>query len=255
MLMRDVGRILSMCFAVGVASLTAVSCGTSNSSVFRDGGVDSSVFGGDGSFGGGDSGIGAACIPKSCTDWGFTCGKNGDGCGAVIDCGTCTSPDFCGGGGRSKCGTTPTSLQDGGPQADAGTSCTPKTCEILNANCGWVSDSCGGVVFCGTTADGGPITLAESADAAVDAGANACPPPTICGGPGGSTPNQCSGDTTVLTDGGVNNPQCVPQGCPAAANCGEAGDGCGNILHCGGRARIRSFAAAAGRTSAADSTA
>jgi hypothetical protein len=49
-----------------------------------------------------DAGI---CVPKTCADLGFTCGLNGDGCGSIIDCGTCAPPKICGGGGRpSVCG-------------------------------------------------------------------------------------------------------------------------------------------------------
>ena len=33
-------------------------------------------------------------------DLGFNCGANGDGCGQLIKCGTCTSPQVCGGGGK-----------------------------------------------------------------------------------------------------------------------------------------------------------
>src|ERR1700722_7553216 len=45
------------------------------------------------------------CTPTSCQTSGFTCGKNADGCGGLVDCGACTGSDFCGGGGFSRCGT------------------------------------------------------------------------------------------------------------------------------------------------------
>ena len=39
---------------------------------------------------------------------------NGDGCGDMIDCGTCTGNAFCGGGGGpSKCGGDITKTPDG----------------------------------------------------------------------------------------------------------------------------------------------
>jgi hypothetical protein len=47
------------------------------------------------------------CVPKTCAQLGYNCGYNGNNCGGVLDCGTCTSPQFCGGGGFSTCGPTP----------------------------------------------------------------------------------------------------------------------------------------------------
>jgi hypothetical protein len=44
------------------------------------------------------------CVSKTCAQLGFTCGVNSDGCGNVIQCGTCMGSDFCGGGGPSVCG-------------------------------------------------------------------------------------------------------------------------------------------------------
>jgi hypothetical protein len=64
----------------------------------------------------------------------------GDGCGGVLQCGTCSGGKTCGGGGTpSVCG--------------AGTTCTPKTCMQIGANCGPVADGCGGVLHCGSCQD------------------------------------------------------------------------------------------------------
>jgi hypothetical protein len=51
-----------------------------------------------------------ACVPKTfaqaCTNAGKNCGPIADGCGGLIDCGTCQFPASCGGGGvPNKCGT------------------------------------------------------------------------------------------------------------------------------------------------------
>jgi hypothetical protein len=94
------------------------------------------------------------CSPQSCADQGIDCGPAGDGCGNAIQCGTCTPPQTCGGGGYGLCG---------GP--DAG-SCTPQTCASLHDDCGVQGDGCGGVIDCGT-----------------------CTPPAICGG--GGQPSVC----------------------------------------------------------------
>ena len=60
----------------------------------------------------GDAGLtlpgdgGAQCVKKTCADLGYNCGPASDGCGNLLQCGTCTSPATCGGGGvPSKCGT------------------------------------------------------------------------------------------------------------------------------------------------------
>ncbi|HWE26860.1 MAG TPA: hypothetical protein VHB97_02610 [Polyangia bacterium] len=39
------------------------------------------------------------CTKTTCAMLGYSCGPAGDGCGGVLDCGTCTAPQTCGGGG------------------------------------------------------------------------------------------------------------------------------------------------------------
>jgi hypothetical protein len=95
----------------------------------------------------------AACVPQSCAQQGIECGPAGDGCGSVIQCGDCTAPQSCGGGGSPG--------QCGGAGA-----CTPRTCKKLGFDCGINGDGCGGVVDCGT-----------------------CRAPQICGG--GGMPSVC----------------------------------------------------------------
>jgi hypothetical protein len=77
----------------------------------------------------------ASCTPKSCGDQGFECGQNGDGCGNVINCGTCPVTQVCGAKAYSKCASGPP--------------CVPKTCQDLNFNCGAAGDGCGGALNCG----------------------------------------------------------------------------------------------------------
>jgi hypothetical protein len=78
------------------------------------------------------------CVPKTCAQLNSNCGIQGDGCGGVLDCGNCPSPQVCGGGGPSKCGNL-----DGG-------SCTPKSCAALGAECGVQGNGCGGAINCST---------------------------------------------------------------------------------------------------------
>jgi len=108
---------------------------------------------------------GTTCTPRTCTSVNASCGQVADGCGGLLNCGTCTAPESCGGGGTpNRCG-----------RSDAGTTCTPRTCAGANANCGPVADGCGGIIQCGT-----------------------CTSPQICGG--GGTPSRCGSSTA---DGGV----------------------------------------------------
>ena len=115
---------------------------------------------------GSDSNTNTGCGLVTCQSAGATCGPIGDGCGGVLDCGTCTNPgDTCGGGGQLfTCG-------NGGGSGSG--SCTPTGCGA--ANCGVVADGCGGVTAsCGTCSGG-----------------------QICGA--GGTPNVCA--TPVCTTG------------------------------------------------------
>jgi hypothetical protein len=50
--------------------------------------------------GGPDAGPDTSCIPVTCAQLGFNCGPAGDGCGGVLDCGSCPAPQLCGGGGK-----------------------------------------------------------------------------------------------------------------------------------------------------------
>ena len=48
---------------------------------------------------------GSVCVPKTCVDLGKDCGPVSDGCGALVQCGTCSAPKTCGGAGvPSVCG-------------------------------------------------------------------------------------------------------------------------------------------------------
>jgi hypothetical protein len=135
------------------------------------------------------------CNPLTCEKLGYTCGPAGNGCGGTLDCGTCTAPQTCGGGGVfSQCG------------GSAG--CVPKTCTELGFTCGPAGDGCGGLLSCGT-----------------------CTGTETCGG--GGTPSQC-GESSKHPDGGLDGGACVPETCASQKiSCGPAGDGCGDLLNCG----------------------
>lgn len=74
-----------------------VDCGACPASQLCGGGGVSNVCGGN------------VCIPKTfaqaCTNAGKNCGPISDGCGGLVNCGTCQDPATCGGGGvPNKCG-------------------------------------------------------------------------------------------------------------------------------------------------------
>ena len=170
------------------------------------------------------------CTPSTCSQLGYNCGSQGDGCGGVIaSCGTCTSPQVCGGGGvPGVCG--------GG--------CAPFTCTQLGYNCGTYADGCGGSLNCGTCTS--PQTCGGGG--AGKCGSGACTPAT-CSGLGlacGSTGNGCGGTLNCGTcpsgqscvSGVCKAPACVPltfdQACKdKGLNCGPVGDGCGGVVDCG----------------------
>ena len=149
--------------------------------------------------------------PKTTCPAGDNCGTVSDGCGGTINCGTCTAPQTCGGGGTSPTSaaaparrpappaTTAARVPDGcGGTLNCGTCTAPADLRRrrhaqrvrLHArrrparpahNCGTVADGCGGTINCGT-----------------------CTAPQTCGG--GGTANVC-GCTPTTT-------------CPAGDNCG-----------------------------------
>lgn len=109
-----------------------------------------------------------SCVPTNCAELGAGCGNLPNGCGGTLDCGTCTPPQTCGGGGVPY---------------QCGSSCTPTTCADAGATCGSISDGCGGTLTCGT-----------------------CTAPQSCGGAGipnhcGCTPATCGEQCGQVSDG------------------------------------------------------
>ena len=242
---------------VAAVSTIAVACGSSGDGSTFDGGgsgVDGSVDnGGDGgnpnpnndaSFGNPDAGQTGNCTPKTCASLGVDCGPQGDGCGALINCGQCTAPQTCGGGGTaSKCGGS--------------SGCVPKTCASVGANCGPAADGCGALLNCGTCTSpqicggggvssvcgGGNTCVATTCAAqnltcgpAGDGCGNvlqcgSCPVGQSCGGAG--VHGQC-GAPPIPEAGADGGSVCVPKTCAQQyLSCGPGGDGCGNLLNCG----------------------
>ncbi|MFH2005785.1 MAG: hypothetical protein ABI333_04270 [bacterium] len=92
-------------------------------------------LGGCGDDDGGVQNDAATCFPTNCLSQGKNCGSIMDGCGQIIQCGSCTVPQVCGGAGVANvCG-------DG--------TCQSTTCVAELSECGQLSDGCSGVLECG----------------------------------------------------------------------------------------------------------
>jgi hypothetical protein len=183
------------------------------------------------------------CIPRTCADQGIQCGPAGDGCGGVASdtdggttCGTCSSPETCGGGVPGVCGKP---------------SCTMISCSSQGVQCGPAGDGCGGLLNCGACPSGqtcGGGGTPGKCGAPDGGGTTTCPAETCasqglhCGPAGDGCGNliQCGTCTPPQTCGGGGTPGvcggsgCVSTSCSALGyNCGPTGDGCGNVLQCG----------------------
>lgn len=114
------------------------------------------------------------CVPLTCEQANATCGMISDGCGHVVECGSCPSGQPCK-GNQCECtpvtcasvGATCGNLSDGcGKVLDCGAcppgltcsqnacSCEPKTCASAGASCGNISDGCGKAIDCGSCQPG-----------------------------------------------------------------------------------------------------
>ena len=173
-----------------------------------------------------------ACTNPSCADLGYECGAAWLGCGdhkTSTNCGDCAKGSVCN-AAYNRCEPAP---------AAAGGSCVPKSvsdlCAAENAQCGYISDGCGGTVKCGDCPVG--------QDCATDGIANRCGPPEApwqciveqreCG----QTMAQCGGKLVdcgtcaapdVCNSNGKCGAPCVPK-LPAeadAVSCGSFDDGC-----------------------------
>jgi hypothetical protein len=170
------------------------------------------------------------CTPTTCVAQGFNCGPADDGCGNLLQCGTCPAGQTCGGGGvPSQCGAP---------------SCTPTTCAAQHIMCGPAGDGCGNSLSCGTCPAGESCGGGGMPGVC---GSGSCTPTTcaaqhiMCGPAGDGCGNSLSCGTCPAgqTCGGGGMPgvcgsTCVAKTCVELGyNCGPAGDGCGNQLNCG----------------------
>jgi len=158
---RTCAQLSASCGPVGDGCGNVLQCGSCPTGQSCGGGGTPSVCGtGTGMQTNPDGGTMSNCVPRTCAQAGASCGPVADGCGNLLACGNCVSPQTCGGGGT--------------PSVCGGMSlCVPRTCAQANAGCGMVGDGCGNLIDCG-----------------------GCTLPAICGGAG--VPNQCGGGTTTV---------------------------------------------------------
>ncbi len=158
-----------------------------------------------------------SCMPMTCASAGYECDIFPDGCCGYINCGTCTSPDTCGGGGViGKCGCTPTN-----------------ECQLQGYTCGTVSDGCGGTLDCGSCPSGQYCATFYH-------NCLLCPSSCALLGACGTLTDPCTGQSMkcgTCPNGApcINNVCCTPQNTCAnnGLNCGTVSDGCGGSLNCG----------------------
>jgi hypothetical protein len=171
--------------------------------------------------------FGTCCSPTTCAAVGANCGMIADGCGGTLDCGTCTLPQTCGGGGTPNvCGCSPTTCLCGNNVFDPGKTCDGTADSPFCSSDPVTANRCVACQCCGSTdhrcsPEG---TCCDPRDACttgsgVAACTRTCTTSSDCGG-GGTTAPECE-----------NGLCCVPLGSPCAALALGIHDTC-----CGGNA-------------------
>ncbi|HSY23845.1 MAG TPA: metallophosphoesterase [Polyangiaceae bacterium] len=170
-------------------------------------------------------GTGSSSGPALCMAANANCGTIPDGNGGTVNCGTCTAPQTCGGGGTAnQCG------------------CTTQTCPAGNPGdtCGTIPNGCGGALNCGCAAG-------DTCSATSSGTCQSVCVPLACGSGGvgsacGTVSNGCGGTLTCSCPAGETctngtcqaGSGCTPTTCAAQGkNCGAIADGCGGTLSCG----------------------
>jgi hypothetical protein len=149
--------------------------------------------------------FGVCCTPSTCRAAGANCGTipNGDCAGFTLDCGTCTAPATCGGGGTPNvCGTSTTTtstttssstttttivcLPDGTQGCQAVQECCSGACDTTTGTCGCVAtgdtgclndgDCCQGICL----VTGPPGSAGTCENPIVEIGCLCCSDPQTC---------------------------------------------------------------------------
>lgn len=192
-------------------------CGDAYTCTGSNGGVDCDALGGESCGGGGVSNECGAppCVPlttaEACPNVGGfdTCGSQPDGCGEVIDCGSCGAGQQCGLDTANLCGDIPTCEP------------TPEN-TACSGRCGTVADGCGGSYDCDASTYGDTCSGTDFCGAVTP---NECgTPPITC------TPETCAslGHACGLASDGCGAiincwPSCDEDDTSCAGACGTGG--------------------------------
>jgi hypothetical protein len=174
------------------------------------------------------------CTNPSCQDLGYQCGSVWLGCGPfsnVSDCGSCD--------GGNVCNSASHICEPG---------CTPGSaatlCAAAGAQCGFITDGCGGQVdcggcdagtSCGARGIGNVCDPPEYPDECIAANRNCGPYTSACGGPTLDCGTCTAPD--VCSPNGRCGPPCTPTACTDMMLMGKCGtainDGCQGTITCG----------------------
>ncbi len=200
-------------FLLSLASALGVACGSSSKGGTAVGAGGTEISAGGSSSGSGGEGTGLSqgggepnlvepgtgggnannCVPTTCEALGKDCGPVADGCGDVLECGSCGDNAYCGIVTSNVC----TSFAE---------LCTPATRDEVCAGkeCGVTGDGCGQVIDCGScgNGEGCGVVVSFQCDPVITGNVDECP--------------------AEITD-------CAA----VSAECGLIGNGCGGTLDCG----------------------
>ncbi len=171
------------------------------------------------SAGGGGGGVDGGCQPTTCEQAAKNCGSIDNGCGAIVECDTCSSDETCGGSGI--------------PNVCGKGTCQPKTCADLNKNCGTVSDGCSMSILCGTCS-GQDVCGSDKVCAGTCVPKQCSEVGASCGHPADGCQNtlDCGDCTGRQTCGGAGTPftcgATCTKGCPPHFSCDAEGVCVGN---------------------------
>lgn len=172
----------------------------------------------------------APCIPVTCKQLGFDCGKTPNGCDETLDCGNCKGSLTCGAAGPNKCGSG---------------LCVAMTCETLKASCGPAGDGCGNVINCGDCPNGQncvhkngtAVCSGDTSASGGGAGAGGTGGMGASGGSGGTGGKGASGGNGGTGGMGAGSGTGGSGGvCDTTDFCQQKGYGSG--WHCNGKVRV-----------------
>lgn len=189
------------------------------------------------------------CTPKTCKELGKNCGKVADGCGDILDCGSCDSGLPCGAFEPNVCATADDYSELCQPQSKE-EACAGKECGVEGDGCGnyYECGTCDADQTCGLEAafqcGDNPVFTDEECPARIESCADVGVACGVIGNGCGDGTLDCDAELGGCGDGefcGLGGPnQCgAPVTCNAfdpavacAGKCGIVSDGCDSTIDC-----------------------